>query len=153
MTPSAIRAATTLERAAWVRSMVTEIRRLPVNDREQFFSDRRNLAAAESYLRRALEALLDLGRHVAARGFGEGVVEYKEIPRSLERLGVIDAGASERFVRLAGYRNRMVHFYQEITAQELFHICVAELDDVEAVLDSVLTWLRSHPDMVEGSLD
>jgi len=32
-------------------------------------SDPRNVASAESYLRRGLEALLDLGRHLLAKGF------------------------------------------------------------------------------------
>jgi uncharacterized protein YutE (UPF0331/DUF86 family) len=67
------------DRLAWVDRMVSEIRALPLEDRAAFFSDRRNLWAAESCLRRGLEALLDLGRHILAKGFGIGVSEYKEI--------------------------------------------------------------------------
>ena len=50
--------------------MVSEIRALPLSDKEAFFSDRRDVWAAESCLRRALEALLDLGRHILAKGYG-----------------------------------------------------------------------------------
>lgn len=32
---------------------------------------------------------------------------------------------------LAGYRNRMVHFYHEITPKELYEICSGELEDIE----------------------
>jgi hypothetical protein len=35
-------------------------------------------------LRRSLEALMDLGRHIVAKGFGRGVTEYREIESVLE---------------------------------------------------------------------
>ncbi len=40
------------DRLAWVDHMVSEIRVLPLGDRAAFFSDRRNVWAAESCLRR-----------------------------------------------------------------------------------------------------
>jgi uncharacterized protein YutE (UPF0331/DUF86 family) len=45
-------------------------------------------AAAESHLRRALEALLDLCRHVLAKGCGRAVAEHKDIARALIEVGV-----------------------------------------------------------------
>ncbi len=153
MTPTRIRAEVVVERSALVRSMLDEIRRLPLEDLEEFLGDRRNPASAESFLRRALETLLDLGRHIAARGFGHAAVEYKEIPRALADQGVIDQSTCDLYLRMAGYRNRMVHFYHEITEQELFEICSHQLDDVERVLDALLAWLRANPDRLEGILD
>ncbi|HIJ36633.1 MAG TPA: hypothetical protein HPP59_05085 [Deltaproteobacteria bacterium] len=64
-----------------------EIHALPLGDYTSFTSDRRNVWAAESCLRRALEALMDLGRHVAAKGFGRGITEYKEIAASFIKAG------------------------------------------------------------------
>ena len=52
------------ERAAWIRKMLSAIQLVPLDSYESFLSDGRNVAAAESYLRRALEALMDLGRHI-----------------------------------------------------------------------------------------
>ena len=91
MSPSKIQAKVVAERIAWIRSMVKEIRALPLDSFEAFSSDPRNVVAAESYLRRGLEAILDLGRHMMAKGFGEPVIEYKEIARALERAEVVDA--------------------------------------------------------------
>ena len=153
MTPSALRASVVAERAAWVREMLASLRDLPVGDAEAFFSDPRNVAAAESYLRRALEALLDLGRHVLAKGFGKAPAEYKEVARDLERVGVIDRETARTLVVLAGYRNRMVHFYHEVGPGELFEVCSDRLGDVEAVLDAVLHWCRSNPDRFDRSLE
>ena len=50
------------DRLDWVQRMTGEIRALPLDSLDAFTGDRRNIGAAESCLRRALEALLDLGR-------------------------------------------------------------------------------------------
>ncbi len=62
LTPTRIRAQVVLERIAWTRGMLDALRRLPTSDPAAFLEDERTAAAAESYLRRALEGLLDLGR-------------------------------------------------------------------------------------------
>ena len=64
MTPRLIRSRVISERSAWIRDMLEKLKSLPLESFESFISDRRNPASAESYLRRALEALLDLGRHI-----------------------------------------------------------------------------------------
>lgn len=152
MTPRTIRAEIVLDKTAWVRAMLRELQRLPVASLEQFLSDYRNPAAAESFLRRALEGVLDLGRHILAKGFGEGVVEYKKVAERLAEHGVVTGPMGRRLVEMAGYRNRLVHFYDEPTHQELYEICTNQLADVEGVLDEILGWLRQHPERLDTSL-
>jgi uncharacterized protein YutE (UPF0331/DUF86 family) len=96
--------------------MAASLRALPSATYDQFVSDPRNLAAAESYLRRALEALLDLCRHVLSKGFGEAPSEYKGLAPAATRAGVLSAEQDDLLRRLAGYRNRMVRFYQEVAS-------------------------------------
>jgi uncharacterized protein YutE (UPF0331/DUF86 family) len=152
MTPSTIRAKVVLNRAAWVRKMLDDIRALPLGSFDEFNSDMRNPNSAESCLRRGLEALLDLGRHILAKKFGRGVIQYKEIPEAMRECGVIDARTAELLTEMAGYRNRMVHFYNEVTREELFDICTNRLTDVEHVLDEILGWLRSDPEALDRSI-
>jgi uncharacterized protein YutE (UPF0331/DUF86 family) len=122
MIPSQIRYIVVAERISWVQQMIRLIHTLPLGTYEEFCSDPRNLAAVESYLRRGLEALLDLGRHILAEGFGVGVSEYKEIVRELAQRGLLNQDEAGKMRQLAGYRNRMVHFYQEISNRELYDI-------------------------------
>ncbi len=58
------------DRVQWVETMMAKLRELPIENRDEFFADSRNALACESCLRRALEALLDLGRHILAKKFG-----------------------------------------------------------------------------------
>jgi Uncharacterized conserved protein len=146
MTPSKVSRRVVADRLAWVERMVAEIRALPLADRDAFFADRRNLWTAESCLRRALEALLDLGRHILAKGFGIGVSEYREIAVRLEEQQVISSDEAALLRTMAGYRNRLVHFYHEVSSEELYEVCAHRLDDLEQVLAAYRRWLQDHPE-------
>ncbi len=66
MTPSRVRRVVLADKIAVVRRMIDGIRSLPLESLRSFTADPRMVAAGDSYLRRALEALLDLCRHVLA---------------------------------------------------------------------------------------
>ena len=132
------------DRTSWILKMIEAIKGLPVENQKEFLQDARNVASAESYLRRALEAMLDLGRHILARGFAEPVTEYKDVAKGLLKREVLPEKEGELLLKMVGYRNRMVHFYHEITAQELHEICRDHLDEIKAVLDKLIEWLRGN---------
>jgi uncharacterized protein YutE (UPF0331/DUF86 family) len=140
------------DRLALIAEYLGEIRALPLDDYAAFMADRRNIWTAESCLRRILEALLDIGRHMLAKGFGQGVTEYKEIAVGLRERQVLNPRIAGLFIQLAGYRNRMVHYYHEITPDELYGICTAQLGDLEQVADAYRQWVNAHPELVDNQL-
>jgi len=152
MTPTRIARRVVTDRLGLIDELLRDIRSLPLNDRHLFLCDRRNVWTAESCLRRILEALLDLGRHILARGYGSGVSEYKEIAAKLHEHGVLSAQESGVVRLLAGYRNRMVHFYHEVSVDELYEICAQQLDDVELVQQGFRRSLREHPEKPDQAL-
>jgi uncharacterized protein YutE (UPF0331/DUF86 family) len=152
MSPGPLNRRILADRIDWIDRMIEEIRKLPLNDRDAFMADNRNIWAAESCLRRALEALLDLGRHILAKRFGKAVAEYKEIARALHKANVLNADLSATLETLAGYRNRMVHFYHEISNNELFEICTNGLPDILNVKAAFLGWIDTHQESLDDTL-
>ncbi|MEW6327531.1 MAG: DUF86 domain-containing protein [Thermodesulfobacteriota bacterium] len=152
MTPSKISKRVVGDRLDWLDKMVTEINSLPLKSYEEFISDSRNVWAAESCLRRALEALFDLGRHILAKCFGKGVSEYKEIASELEKERVFPPADAKLLRTLAGYRNRLVHFYHNVTTEELYKVCKNDLGDILAMKDAYLKWLKRNPDKLDEML-
>jgi uncharacterized protein YutE (UPF0331/DUF86 family) len=148
MTPGPISRVVVADKVAAVRRMLEGVRSLPLDDLATFTTDPRMVAAGESYLRRALEALLDLGRHVLAKAFGRAPAEYAEVARQLGEAGVIDSARATRLAVMARYRNRMVHFYDEISAAELHHILTQQISDIEDLVEAVIGWLAANPDRV-----
>jgi uncharacterized protein YutE (UPF0331/DUF86 family) len=149
MTPTLIRSSVVAERVAWVRQMLSQARGLPLASLEIFLEDSRNAGAAESYLRRSIEALLDIGRHILAKGFAIAVSEYKEIGTRLVEKRVLNAEEGVLMRRIAGYRNRMVHFYNEVTTKELYLLTTQNIHDIDRICDAMVHWMREHPEMID----
>jgi uncharacterized protein YutE (UPF0331/DUF86 family) len=142
MTPGKVNLNIVSQRSAWIKEMIEALQDLPIQNRQKFLSNKHTIAAAESYLRRALEALFDIGRHILARRFGAPVTEYKEIAQGLLERKILQKKEADTLRQMAGYRNRMVHFYHEISPEELQEICAHHLDDINTLLNRLLDWVR-----------
>ena len=58
-------------------------------------------------------------------------------------------------MRLAGYRNRLTHCYDEDFDEEPCEICTQhadELGELGDLLEALLGWVRRHPELVAGRL-
>jgi uncharacterized protein YutE (UPF0331/DUF86 family) len=140
------------DRFSWIERMVVEIKSLPLESYEAFTRDSRNIWSAESCLRRTLEALLDIGRHILAKCFGKGISEYKEISKELEQKEVLSSVDAQLLRIMAGYRNRLVHFYHEVSTEELYRICKENIDDVLKIKKAYLNWINDNPDRIDETL-
>jgi uncharacterized protein YutE (UPF0331/DUF86 family) len=133
MTPGHVNLKIVSDRVDLARGCLAELEVLQSLGAEVFASERRNPAAAESFLRRAIESLFDAARHLLAKGHGLAGLEYREVARlACERGLVADAALAPRLVKVAGFRNRLTHYYDEVTPDELFRVLQCDLGDLEA---------------------
>ncbi len=144
MSPGDIDSKIITQRAFWIFQMVDSIKDLHLEEKSAFLADKHQVAAAESYLRRTLEALFDIGRHILAKQFAYPTTEYKEIAIGLSDKGVLAQKEAELMRKMAGYRNRMVHFYHEITPEELHEICLYHLNEIKLLVDRLVKWTKEH---------
>jgi uncharacterized protein YutE (UPF0331/DUF86 family) len=152
MSPSKIRLKTVAAKAELVREMLSAIETLPLASDAEFSADVRMVAAGESFLRRSLEGLLDLGRHVLAKGFGKVVPDYAGVADALAAQGILPPESAAKLRLMARYRNRMVHFYDEVLPPELYGILARERGDVEEILTAIQSWLAAHPEVCDTEL-
>lgn len=152
MSPSKIRLKTVAAKAELIREMLAAMATLPLASEAEFSRDPRMVAAGESFLRRSLEGLLDLGRHLLAKGFGKVVPDYAAIADELAALGILPQENAAKLRLMARYRNRMVHFYDEILPPELYGLLTEKREDVEEVLASIQHWLAAHPERCDEEL-
>ena len=144
MSPGDIDSKVVAQRAFWISQMIDSLKDLRLEEKDSFLADRHKIAAAESYLRRALEALFDIGRHILAKRFAYPATEYKEIAKGLSDNKVLVEKEAELMRKMAGYRNRMVHFYHEITPEELHEICLHHLNEIKLLTDKLVQWTKEH---------
>ena len=102
-----------------------------------------NFAVAEHHLRRALEAVFDLGRHlIAKKGWGHPQ-DYRSIITLLAQNGVLPKEFAARIRGMAGYRNRLVHGYLEVSLEEMYRLLQERLGDLEAFCRHVADYLNN----------
>lgn len=66
--------------------------------------------------------------------------------------GVLPQERASVLRKMARYRNRMVHFYDEVSPEELYEILTVFRSDVETGLEAIETWLSKHPERVRSEL-
>jgi uncharacterized protein YutE (UPF0331/DUF86 family) len=132
------------ENLSLIGSYVERLGRLKSQSRKEFLEDERNPAAAESFLRRAIEAMFDVGRHILAKSYEFKSLEYKEVASALAEKGIVSPSFGQTLVKMAGYRNRMVHYYKEIKPDELFDILHNDLGDFENFIREIEAFLKNY---------
>ena len=63
--------------------------------------------------------------------------------------GVFNHESHLPFRTLAGCRNRMVHFYDEISNHELFDIVSGQFSDVSEMANIIKEWTHHHQGLMD----
>lgn len=110
------------------------------------FTEGYHFAVAEHHLRRALEAVFDAGNHIRSRlplAPSQRPETYKALALAMGRYKVVPKAYAEGpLLAMAGYRNRMVHFYDEITPTELHGILRNHLGNLEVFAKALHDLIR-----------
>lgn len=131
-----------VSRLAFIEDALKEMKALGLAEKEKFLKDKTKVAAVESYLRRSLEALFDIGRHILVHeGWHEYSTEYKSIATGMVEKGIVSKNLQGKLLQMAGYRNRLVHFYHEVTPGELYEIVKEDIGDIEKVIKEIKNFI------------
>jgi len=105
------------------------LRSLQQYSRDVFLSDPEHYGSAERFLHLSIEAALDMGNHLIADE-RLGVVDwYSDIPRILAEKGYINPEMKEKWIRMIGFRNTLVHDYIDIDRSIVYDVLQNGLDD------------------------
>jgi uncharacterized protein YutE (UPF0331/DUF86 family) len=131
-------------RISYIEDSLRSLERFRGMPYDEFHSNSDNFRIAFYDLHRTLEAVMDIGTHILSRIPGARPASYKDIPRLLEKNKIIPTEfAANTLSKMAGYRNRMVHFYGEITEKEIYDIIQEELEDFYTFLSHIVNLSKS----------
>lgn len=131
-----------------IREAVIELRELDLGSmpRDDFVADRHTRALAEHFVRIAIEATLDLGRHViVSTGLGLPQ-EYREIGRILAERGIVSMDLGRRLQAMAGMRNVLVHLYLAVDHEVIYRTVVADLGAFEEAVACIVAYVDGLPE-------
>lgn len=102
-----------------------------------------NFAIAEHHLRYALEATFDICAHILSRIPGAEVGEYKKMAIEMGKQKIVSQDfAEDQLYKMAGYRNRLTHFYLEVSPEEMYKIIKKDLSDFQTFLKHIKKLLK-----------
>ena len=123
------------KKLAFIETCVRELRELARP--EKLGSDLRETRFVEHTLQLAIQAALDAASHIVSeRRRGEPQTN-RALFDLLLKAGVIDASLAEHLYAMAGFRNVLVHGYQEVDITIVEDIVRNRLDDFGAFVAAV----------------
>jgi uncharacterized protein YutE (UPF0331/DUF86 family) len=98
---------------------------------EEFLANPEHYGSAERFLQLAIETTTDIGGHIIADlGLGE-VNWYSDIAAVLAEKKHITDELREKWIRMVGFRNILVHDYLEIDRRIVYNVLQNHLADLE----------------------
>ena len=124
---------------------LVEIRQIAKQD---FINDGIKYAAAERVLQIAIETCLNIGNRLISLLQFEQPVQtpesYADIFIIMRNLKIVDPEFSERLVKMAKFRNRLVHLYWDIDPGATYRILHENVDDFKKFQDIVVDFLNKR---------
>ena len=131
------------ELAGHLRDAVRQLREVAVLPRDAFLADSRTVNSAKYLLIVATEAALDICNHLAARRGGRSPEDYADCMVVLAEIGAIDNDLRTRLVRMARFRNLLVHVYAKVDDGQVHRVLQEDLGDFDRYLQSVGRYLKA----------
>jgi len=132
------------DRVDLIYRSIARLEKLAALSEEQFQANPDNFAIAEHHLRRALESIFDIGRHIVAKAGLGHPVDYRPILVTLGQQGILPSEFAETIKNMAGYRKRLLHGYADVTPHELHALIKTRLTDLEEFCRHILRYVDSH---------
>ena len=98
---------------------------------EEFIADPERYGSTERFLHLAIEAITDMGNHIIA-DLELGVVNsYSDIPALIARKGYLSRSLEEKWIRMIGFKNTLVHEYIDIDRKIVYDVLQNNISDLE----------------------
>ena len=125
------------QRFGEIRDSISTLRQYSDVTVEEFLINETVVAASKYTLLIAIEAAISICNHLAARMLHKSPDSYAACFTVLGSGGIITNELSDRLASMAGFRNLLVHVYDQIDDRRVWEILRSDLRDLEEYVDAV----------------
>jgi len=108
---------------------------------QEFLTNPEHYGSAERFLQLAIETTMDIGNHIIADENLGQINWYSDIPTILCERKYISDELHEKWIRMIGFRNILVHDYLEINREIVYRVMQDNLQDLEELKRVFATFL------------
>jgi len=132
-----------LVKIGYIREQVVGIRKLLADkSKEEILSDPWIVRGLKYALQTSVEAMVDIAYHISAKEYNHAPSEARDAIRVLVDNGLVSRKDLPVYGAMIGFRNRVVHGYQEVTPERVYEIAEKELGDYETFIRQVSVFLK-----------
>ena len=108
---------------------------------DEFVGEPERYGSAERFLHLSIEAINDLGNHVIA-DLDLGEVNWQsDIPRVLFERGYLSRELQDKWIKMIGFRNVLVHEYLIIDHKLVYDVLHNNLGDFRELIVALARWI------------
>jgi uncharacterized protein YutE (UPF0331/DUF86 family) len=104
---------------------------------EQFFKDEHKISSVKYNFIAAIEAIIDICNHLISRNKLRSPEDYADTFAVLCDAGILEKDFSAELMKMARFRNRLVHLYWDVDPKELRFILKTRLSDLDKFLGDI----------------
>ena len=108
-----------------------KMKEISVLPKEAFLSDPYKIAATKYFLVISIEAAIDMCNHVISRNKLRVPDDYADTFKVIGEAGAFDREFVARLMRMARFRNRLVHIYWEVDDEVIYGVLREHINDME----------------------
>ena len=113
---------------------------------EEFTPDFRNIDSALHRFQTSIQALVDIGGYIIASLGLRAPGTSGEVIDILVEHGLLNAAQRDRYISMIQFRNRIVHFYNDIDLKILFQVLQEEVVDIRELYRTLILIIEDHPE-------
>jgi uncharacterized protein YutE (UPF0331/DUF86 family) len=131
-------------RISIIKENVDELMKMKILSVQDLTLNKRDLAAAKHFLRVGIEAMIDLTTHIVAKKSLGIPANATDALNTLSQNNILPLENVKIYVKMIKYRNRLVHFYHDVTIAEIYDIIQHHLDDFHLFINDILLFLKKE---------
>jgi uncharacterized protein YutE (UPF0331/DUF86 family) len=120
-----------------VRNSLRLLLSLAALPKDDFLKDEHKISSAKYNFIAAIEAVIDINNHVISRNKLRAPNDYADSFAVLYESLIIDKSFADELMKMARFRNRLVHLYWDVDSGELHTILLTRLGDFEQYLTAI----------------
>ena len=127
-----------------MREAIAILNEIRLMDQSEFLNDIHRQSSAKYNFIVAIEAAIDLANHLISKKGFRAPEDYGDTFQVLAEADVIAKDFSMELVKMARFRNRLVHLYWDVDIGEISRILQTRLDDFEKYISQIGKYISTR---------
>ena len=126
------------QRITEIKENIEKIKKYSSIPEDEFWEDERNILSIKHLLLESIEACGNICVHILAKKIFKASSSFAECFENLYKSKVIDKDLSDKLIKMARFRNVLVHRYWKINDQKILDYAKNNLGDFNQFLKAII---------------